>query len=83
MKYTITLNGKTYEVEVEEGQAMLCLLYPSNVDTLVQNELLINWPIRVLCKEDCKGICSRWDVYKRQSYICSMMDAYLEELQRL
>lgn len=30
-----------------------------NVDTLVQNELLINWPIRVLCKEDCKGICSR------------------------
>lgn len=30
-----------------------------NVDTLVQNELLTNWPIRVLCKEDCKGICSR------------------------
>lgn len=29
-----------------------------NADTLVQNELLINWPIRVLCKEDCKGICS-------------------------
>ena len=23
MKYKITLNGKTYEVEVEEGQAML------------------------------------------------------------
>lgn len=30
-----------------------------NVDTLVQNELLVNWPIRVLCNEDCKGICSR------------------------
>lgn len=29
-----------------------------DVDALVQNELLINWPIRVLCKEDCKGICS-------------------------
>ena len=35
MKYKITLNGKTYEVEVEEGQAMLvdeyeaCLLYTS------------------------------------------------------
>ena len=27
MKYKITLNGKTYEVEVEEGQA--CLLYTS------------------------------------------------------
>ena len=30
-----------------------------NVDQLVANELLINWPIRVLCKKDCKGICSR------------------------
>lgn len=29
-----------------------------NTDTLIQNELLINWPIRVLCQEDCKGICS-------------------------
>lgn len=29
-----------------------------NTDTLVQNELLINWPVRTLCKEDCKGICS-------------------------
>ena len=26
MKYKITLNGKTYEVEVEEGQAMLLSL---------------------------------------------------------
>ena len=30
-----------------------------NPEILVRNELLINWPIRVLCKEDCKGICSR------------------------
>lgn len=29
-----------------------------DTDILIQNELLINWPIRVLCKEDCKGICS-------------------------
>ncbi len=28
-------------------------------ETLVRNELLVQWPIRVLCKEDCKGICSR------------------------
>lgn len=25
----------------------------------LHNEVLINWPMRVLCKEDCKGICSR------------------------
>lgn len=28
-------------------------------DLLFIDELLIHWPIRVLCKEDCKGICSR------------------------
>ncbi len=28
-------------------------------ELLVRNELLVQWPIRVLCKEDCKGICSR------------------------
>ena len=25
----------------------------------VRNELIVQWPIRVLCKDDCKGICSR------------------------
>lgn len=29
------------------------------VDGLIRNELLVQWPIRVLCKDDCKGICSR------------------------
>ncbi len=28
-------------------------------DILIMNEILMRWPIRVLCKEDCKGICSR------------------------
>lgn len=30
-----------------------------DTDELLHNELLIKWPMRVLCKEDCKGICSR------------------------
>ena len=29
-----------------------------DVEQLVYNEILINWPLRVLCKDDCKGICS-------------------------
>ena len=29
MKYMVTLNGKKYEIEVEEGQA-ICLLYTSD-----------------------------------------------------
>lgn len=29
-----------------------------DIEQLVHNEILIHWPMRVLCKEDCKGICS-------------------------
>lgn len=28
-----------------------------DVDKLVYAEILVNWPMRVLCKDDCKGIC--------------------------
>ncbi|MEG1848573.1 MAG: DUF177 domain-containing protein [Lachnospiraceae bacterium] len=31
--------------------------YELNVENLVSNELLINWPMKVLCREDCRGIC--------------------------
>ena len=33
-----------------------------DVEQLVYNEVLLNWPIRVLCKEDCQGICSHCGV---------------------
>lgn len=29
-----------------------------DVDQLVYNEVLVEWPLKVLCKDDCKGICS-------------------------
>lgn len=28
-----------------------------DVEKLVSNEILINWPPKVLCRQDCKGIC--------------------------
>lgn len=31
--------------------------YHLNVDELVNDEILLNWPSKILCKEDCKGIC--------------------------
>lgn len=31
--------------------------YNLDVDELVYGEALLNWPARVLCKEDCKGLC--------------------------
>ena len=30
-----------------------------DVEQLVHNEILIHWPLRVLCKEDCRGICPK------------------------
>lgn len=31
--------------------------YHLDVDVLVDNEILLNWPMKILCKESCKGIC--------------------------
>ncbi len=31
--------------------------YQLNVNDLLNNEIMINWPMKVLCKPDCKGIC--------------------------
>ena len=28
-----------------------------DVDKLIYGEILVNWPMKVLCKEDCKGVC--------------------------
>lgn len=31
--------------------------YQLNVETFVYNEIIGNWPAKILCKEDCKGLC--------------------------
>ena len=31
--------------------------YHLDVDKLLSNEILSGWPEKVLCKEDCKGLC--------------------------
>lgn len=28
-----------------------------DVDKLIYGEILVNWPMKVLCRKDCKGIC--------------------------
>lgn len=32
--------------------------YQLDIDRLVYGEILVGWPMKVLCKDDCKGICS-------------------------
>ena len=31
--------------------------YNLNVETLLYNEIMENWPAKILCREDCKGLC--------------------------
>lgn len=31
--------------------------YTLDTDQLIGNEIMINWPMKVLCRDDCKGIC--------------------------
>jgi len=51
------------EDSIEEGDSEADELnfmegYQLNVETFVYNEILLNWPMKILCKDDCKGICS-------------------------
>ena len=41
--------------EMEENDYLIG--FELDVDKLVYAEILVNWPMRVLCKEDCEGIC--------------------------
>ncbi len=47
----------TGEDAAEEAASELMEGYHLNVDELIKNELLLNWPMKILCREDCKGIC--------------------------
>jgi len=31
--------------------------YQLDVEAFVYSEILINWPVKILCKEECKGVC--------------------------
>lgn len=31
--------------------------YQLDVEAFVYDEIIVNWPVKILCKEDCKGVC--------------------------
>ena len=47
------------EENVPEEEEEQCFMsgYELDTDTLISNEILINMPVKVLCREECKGIC--------------------------
>lgn len=30
-----------------------------DIDGLVKEDILINWPLKILCRDDCKGLCPK------------------------
>ena len=52
----LTLDGSVIGDEQMESIDYLIGLN-LDIDKLIYGEILVNWPMKVLCKEDCKGIC--------------------------
>ena len=52
----LPINGaKVSEEEMDESDYLIG--FDLDVDRLIYEEILVNWPMKVLCNEDCKGIC--------------------------
>ena len=45
-----TTGNETEELDFIQG-------YHLNTDDLIYSEMLLNWPMKILCRKDCKGIC--------------------------
>ena len=48
-------NSAIHDEEMEEIDYLIG--FDLDIDRLIYGEILVNWPMKVLCKEDCKGIC--------------------------
>ncbi|MEF9916230.1 MAG: DUF177 domain-containing protein [Lachnospiraceae bacterium] len=46
------------EDEIEKEEKNYIDGYNLDVDKLLYNEILIGWPMKILCSEDCKGVCN-------------------------
>lgn len=45
--------------DIPDEQEDECFMdgYQLDVEELLNNEIVINWPMKILCRPDCKGIC--------------------------
>ncbi len=47
--------GSAVDEEMEETDYLIG--FELDVEKFVYAEILVNWPMKVLCRDDCKGIC--------------------------
>ena len=53
------LSSQEAEDDNDEAAAFIDEERVLDTDRLVFHEILVNWPTKVLCKSDCKGICPK------------------------
>ncbi len=48
-----------YSEEIDEDAEQTVFMdgYQLKVDDLIYSDIVLNWPMKILCREDCKGIC--------------------------
>ena len=52
---------ETPDVDEEKLEAKDYMLgFHLDLDRIIYDEVLVNWPMKVLCKEDCAGICKKY-----------------------
>ena len=54
-KELVLKDGSVIDEEMDETDYLIG--FELDVDKLVYAEILVNWPMKVLCKESCEGIC--------------------------
>ncbi len=55
----VTSPGKSTEDEEEDDPTEWMEGYQLNVEAFVYHEILVNWPVKILCNDDCKGVCPK------------------------
>lgn len=59
LEFSVSVIAPELGAAVSEEEADTCLIgYQFDTDDLVYNEISVNWPMKILCKPDCRGICS-------------------------
>ena len=57
-KVKVSASGDEDAQSDEFDEANYIQGYTLDVDKLIYNEVIVGWPAKILCSEDCKGICN-------------------------